>query len=79
MPRSNRISRAVAAVLLLLLANSAPVRGGADPTDELAPNAAKMGTQAPDFSAEEAFGDTISLSEELKDHNVLLLFYRGVF
>jgi len=66
-------------MLLVLLTNSVPVWGEAKPPDELALHAPETGTQAPRFSAEDAFGDTIDLNEELKDHSVLLLFYRGVF
>ena len=77
MSRVSHISRAVACAVLLLA--SSPAWGEADPFDKLAPNAPKTGSEAPPFTAEAAFGYTVTLKEELKDHNVLLLFYRGVF
>ena len=79
MPKPNRILRTFAAMLPLLLACCILAWAETDPLDQLAPNAPKTGSQAPDFSAEEAFGKTIHLKEKLKEHNVLLLFYRGVF
>jgi len=66
-------------MLIALLTNSSPALGDADPAEELAPNVARIGTQAPDFTTEEAFGDTVTLSGELKDHNVILLSYRVIF
>ena len=79
MSKYNRIPKSLALILLLLLLCWSRAWAETDPLDELAPNAPKTGSQAPDFSAEEAFGKTIRLKEELKEHNVLLLFYRGVF
>jgi len=78
MPRISNISRPMTFLLLVLLLAS-PAWAETDPFDEIAPNAPKTGSEAPSFSAVAAFGDTINLKEELKGHNVLLLFYRGVF
>ncbi len=79
MRKSSDALMVLALAVFMLLAGGLPARGAEDPFDGVAPNAPRTGSQAPSFSTKDVFGDTIALSEELKDHNVILLFYRGIF
>ena len=46
-------------------------------TETVYPGGLKSGDMAPDFTAKDQDGNTLSLKERLKEGPVVILFYRG--